>query len=305
MSFSYSCSFCHKQFFKEKRLHYNSVHCSQRCYTDHVRSNRPTLQCTQCGYSFTVPPSKIKVGVKFCSRHCYDDHHSASRKAKQKAKNRSVVFEAPLSAEFYVEKLCPTCQRRFWVRRSISHRYHNCSAQCTRSTTKYVSCLRCGKVFRAEPRLNRKYCSEPCRRPPVILECALCQGSFRVCPWERYHRKFCSTSCYRRFEGETSIERSVRIYLESAPSHPFIQEAKIGRYSIDFLLFLDRVALEVDGDYWHRDYSRDERKDTFLAAHGWRVVRIPEKAIKSGVLISLIVSNAIAPQALLAPSPVL
>jgi len=59
----------------------------------------------------------------------------------------------------------------------------------------------------------------------------------------------------------------------------FVQEAKVGRYSVDFLLPTMRIALEVDGAYWHRIPEKDARKDAFLVKHGWRVLRIKESEL--------------------------
>lgn len=55
---------------------------------------------------------------------------------------------------------------------------------------------------------------------------------------------------------------------------PYVQEAKVGRFSVDFLLPEQSVAVEVDGAYWHRDVARDERRTQALNSHGLRVVRV-------------------------------
>jgi very-short-patch-repair endonuclease len=60
---------------------------------------------------------------------------------------------------------------------------------------------------------------------------------------------------------------------------PFIQEAKMGRYSIDFLLTDKRVAIEIDGIYWHRDMVKDARKTRYLNNLGWHVLRITDLEI--------------------------
>jgi len=59
----------------------------------------------------------------------------------------------------------------------------------------------------------------------------------------------------------------------------FVQEAKIGRYSIDFYFPGYWIALEVDGTYWHQDKKRDARKDKYLQKRGIKVVRITENEI--------------------------
>jgi very-short-patch-repair endonuclease len=54
----------------------------------------------------------------------------------------------------------------------------------------------------------------------------------------------------------------------------------MGRYSVDFLLRDQRIALEVDGAYWHRNLDRDARKTAWLRRHAWRVVRISEASVR-------------------------
>jgi very-short-patch-repair endonuclease len=70
----------------------------------------------------------------------------------------------------------------------------------------------------------------------------------------------------------------------------FEQEYKFGRWSIDFALPSQRIAIEVDGDYWHkRTVERDARRDGHLTAAGWRVVRLPELAIQEAIDVSALV----------------
>lgn len=89
--------------------------------------------------------------------------------------------------------------------------------------------------------------------------------------------RFCSVACYRRFKGETRLEAAVRIVLTEA-TIPFEQEAKVGRWAVDFLV-AGRIVLEADGDYWHQRpgvRERDSRRDAKLARLGYTVVRLSE-----------------------------
>jgi len=139
---------------------------------------------------------------------------------------------------------------------------------------------------------NRRHCSEECRRPIVFITCKTCGGRFKVSPSAMNRRQFCCFACYRRSNAETSIEKTIRLSLESL-GIPFEQEARIGRYSIDFLLRKQHIALEVDGNYWHRDRHRDARKTRFLAKHGWDVVRISETDVNNAVNVDVLVANSL------------
>ena len=88
------------------------------------------------------------------------------------------------------------------------------------------------------------------------------------------------------------LEKTVRLALETI-NIKFIQEAKIGRYSVDFLLSNHRIALEVDGTYWHQDLARDTRKTKFLNSHGWRVIRISDVEIKNAPNLGSLITNRI------------
>jgi very-short-patch-repair endonuclease len=57
---------------------------------------------------------------------------------------------------------------------------------------------------------------------------------------------------------------------------PFEHNASVGRYFVDFLI--GKLAIEVDGEYWH-DAARDAVRDKNIAAFGIVVVRIPAKRV--------------------------
>lgn len=69
------------------------------------------------------------------------------------------------------------------------------------------------------------------------------------------------------------------------------REYPIGPYRVDEALPTIKVALEVDGCYWHgcqecgfhgrpENLALDKRKNTYLLRRGWRVIRVPEHRIK-------------------------
>jgi very-short-patch-repair endonuclease len=73
----------------------------------------------------------------------------------------------------------------------------------------------------------------------------------------------------------------VRLILDSLAIE-YIQEAKAGRYSLDFLL-PNRVVIEVDGNYWHQDKAKEQRRDNWLINHGYRVIHLPENKIDNDI----------------------
>lgn len=222
------------------------------------------VRCTDCRKAKTVPNDCKTCGQSFDVPAHMADRYSRCPKCRAKGSQ--------------VEKTCPVCERAFSVYASNAHRYRVCSQACRTADTRYVACARCGKTFRAaRDGASEPCCSEECRRPPVIEICKHCGKSFRRSPGNRV-RRFCTRSCFRRYRGETLTEITAREAL-TALRVSFVQEARVGRYRVDFLLQDGRVAMEVDGDYWHRDAEKDRRRDAFLLGQGIRVVRIPASAL--------------------------
>jgi very-short-patch-repair endonuclease len=81
----------------------------------------------------------------------------------------------------------------------------------------------------------------------------------------------------------------------------FRRQVPIGPYIADFASIQHRLAVEVDGG--QHGGAADERRDVFLAACGWRVVRFWNNDVlqnRSGVLERLLeITKAPSPQ----PSP--
>ena len=74
----------------------------------------------------------------------------------------------------------------------------------------------------------------------------------------------------------------------------FESEKKVGFYSIDEANEQLKLAVEVDGCYWHGckmcgyqgirgTQNTDKRKEGYLRSHGWKLLRIPEHDIKSNL----------------------
>jgi very-short-patch-repair endonuclease len=85
----------------------------------------------------------------------------------------------------------------------------------------------------------------------------------------------------------TDLERIVQSWLDAA-GLSYARQVVEDRWIIDFVV--GRTAIECDGHVWHTDgdwqgYGRTERnmrKDAYLKALGYRVVRLSEKQIKNG-----------------------
>jgi len=85
---------------------------------------------------------------------------------------------------------------------------------------------------------------------------------------------------------ETTIESRIYEELERRGVTYVKQQVVDGRYVVDALIPGPKIVIECDGDYWHARpgmAERDRKKDTFLAAHGYSILRFPEAAILADV----------------------
>lgn len=78
---------------------------------------------------------------------------------------------------------------------------------------------------------------------------------------------------------ETGLERTMREAM-SAAGLSFQCQYRIGRYWVDFAFPATRLAIEVDGAWWH-DAAKDNRRDAEITAMGWSVVRFSELLVQS------------------------
>lgn len=88
----------------------------------------------------------------------------------------------------------------------------------------------------------------------------------------------------------SSLERTVALLLDSL-GLAYITQKKFGRYFVDFFVPAQRLIIECDGRYWHSLPERrehDKKRDAYFIAHGYRVLHLPEEAIRSGAYISLL-----------------
>lgn len=269
---NFTCNFCGKIFHRRTNNDRRTKHifCSKKCSDESKRKVFPK-PCQYCGKIFTP----INKKMSFCSRTCYESSRT----------NITI-------------KTCIGCHKTFTVKTSIAHRYKYCSLECKRKNSGNIikNCKRCGKPFvykscDIQRHLYRHYCSEECRRPPIIIKCANCGKEIRKVPSE--NRKFCCFACYRSFTGETSIETKMREALTRL-GLTYIQEYGIGRYSIDFALVNQKIAIEADGNFWH-DPIKDKRKDGTLNRYGWTVVRFTETEINNTTDLERLIVNKLNP----------
>lgn len=270
-----TCLICGKQFsVAPSQLFWRNVkYCSIQCAATAKRTGRTLkeLHCEQCGKTFSVTTYKANRSK----------HHYCSARCSGIANQRQLTAT------------CETCGKEF-QRNPIGitrQEHHYCSRKCSdraKENHNIVPCSTCGKPVKLKPFFAKKfdnhYCSKECasigKRSGAEIVCLNCGKRIYLHP-ERIARKqkFCSTACYLRFRGENTLEQTIRLAI-TAIGIPFEQEYRIGRYCIDFYLPTLNIALEVDGEYWHRNHrERDNRRDQVLKDKGIQTIRISDSEI--------------------------
>lgn len=84
---------------------------------------------------------------------------------------------------------------------------------------------------------------------------------------------------------DTSIEIAVQKELDKRKIE-YVKQHQICRWLIDITFPKQKLAVEVDGDYWHslpKQIEKDKRKDHWLKAHNWKILRLKEHDINKDV----------------------
>lgn len=204
--------------------------------------------CVQCGETRKAPPSTAARRL-YCSWDC----RIASGQQHLQGKGVAICYLN-----------CSCCGRLYVARAKYAGRYEQsfCSMSCRNS--------RYGDGSRRTVGLMHKQCDRcgaPMEIPPSRLK-----GN---------RGQFCSRACnaLANTPGCTSkISVAAVDGWAASESVLWVQEYIFGPYAIDLALPLEQIAVELDGEFWHslpRSVANDKRKDTYLANHGWTVVRVP------------------------------
>lgn len=248
----------------------------------------PKYTCAHCGDKFQS--DRVSRPPKFCSRSC-------------------VSGAAGVSVE------CVVCGTTFKVPPSLAASRRYCRSACRWQVecavkscgVGYADCAWCGKLFVHRPKGRKTYCNRECelqgrRRTrntrlgfsgdKVDRSCETCGASFAILASkaERHAKgRFCSRRClgvamrqtwaYGSGAGPSRVAvDAIALWRDANPGVLSVEELRVGPWSIDLALPVLMTAIELDGVYWHSlpgSADRDSRKDAYLVARGWRVVRVP------------------------------
>lgn len=267
MVYKKECGICNIQF---KTILKNQKYCSNKCRWK-SQKRKVKHKCLNCKKVFEIPYChSIRGQGKFCSKKCYCNYNRTNFVCKTCGK----------------EKIVPKWRKKARIFCSLKCAYGNRTRD---GITLNKTCEHCGKKFYQRPNSLRNHCSMKCRiegewNPKrEIKNCLNCGNEFIKKESEPITRQFCSLSCYRKYKGESHIERKFRLELDRRKIK-YLQEIQVGRYSVDFIV--KNIAIEIDGNYWHDKEGireRDRRKGMLLKLMGYKVVRFTETEINENV----------------------
>jgi very-short-patch-repair endonuclease len=278
-----NCLFCEKTF-----LVYPSQigkkFCSKKCVDLH-KSNGLTTTCERCEKVFNVSPSDKKT-ARFCSKKCQIPER--------------------------IKKICQTCGEIYFVRPCHSDSKF-CNRNCKRHTKETKSLIKEKRKTQiitpnqidalSKNRTWRKGQTKE-TNPKIAAQAKKLSQMFKGRPVTQFnkHHEFLKTPEGRKQNSErmkkyyaenpekhinrrlaekgfeTYIEKKMRLALESARIS-FENQFKIDKFWVDFAIPSYQIAIEVDGEYWHKDKEKDAKRDAVINSYGWLVLRFAGKRV--------------------------
>jgi len=262
--------------------------CSRKCYgkwssKNKTGSNAPRwtggkvkLICIVCKKEFTRNKCEIEKNTpKFCSQKCFGIERRKNN-IKEKILN---------PGKDKIKKICEICEKIIYVNKSEEKR----------GVGRFCSYL-CYGLWQKKNRTGEN--GYNWKGGKIESYCNLCNEKFFIKPSKLNHGrgKFCSRKCLAIYQikhqekKETLIEKLIEQELIKRNIKFIKQFPMPGIGVIDFVIPEKRIAIEADGDYWHRLPSvikRDANKDLKLSFSGYKTYRFWEKDIKKSPSICI------------------
>lgn len=200
---------------------------------------RTQCECPECGRLFESIPESKNKSL---------NRDYCSNECKNKAHSRRMISNADERGRKLVRVVCFSCGKEMWKYPSVvtgEHAYCSRICQATRSKGKTYE-----EIFGEE-------------RATEIKE--------KIAIQTIEHNKNMPTV--------TKPHLLVRGEMLRQGIEGFLTSQRVSYFEIDELNPTLKIAVEVDGDYWHSSRERkiqDRRKDSFLRNRGYQVVRIRE-----------------------------
>lgn len=166
-----------------------------------------------------------------------------------------------------------------------------------------IPCEMCGrKVVRTQYSRKRTYICDYCkgvvRKKKAVLDERLAK-----CETKR-EKQFNSAvekikkqvDDFQKYENAINIAKTRAELYGSIPEamvaieliklkYKIIPQQKVGRYKVDFVIPKEKIAIEVDGEIYHRSPYKGEREATIQFSLGleWKIIHIPAELIAEDI----------------------
>lgn len=271
---------------------------------------RYTNTCDQCGKTFETPYQE----QKYCNRRCWQASRPRQIHARtcptcgkdftttdRRQVNCQPACKHAAQATLFRNRVmvpCAHCGKELAIKPSLATGPRYCNRACVAAAkqaagTTQQTCTVCGVTFTRKNSRLGDFCSYAClgasKQQRITKACIECGASYETIPSHAHLSTCCSRACSQKRalranlekKGENRPERAVRAALDTLGMR-YIAQHPVDQFVIDFYLIDDRIALEVDGVYWHslpQVAKRDKRRTSYLAGRGIRVVRVTDAAI--------------------------
>lgn len=215
--------------------------------------------------------------------------HSDKTKRKmseiRKEKYRSEEFKLKMSESH--KGIAPWNKGKTGLKPTFLGKHH------TEEAKRKISEKQKGKIvkpFSIEHRRKMSESKKGERIPRIETLCATCQKKiFRLPSKLKKDRNFCSYKCQGIWAKKNMKQRdtSIEIIIENTlkkQNIPYLKQVPIlGIAIVDFLLS-NRIIVQCDGDYWHKNRKdKDIAQDVLLNFKGYTVIRLTEKEINTSI----------------------
>jgi very-short-patch-repair endonuclease len=253
----------------------------------HVNTIHVTTACLHCSKPIETTQARLDNGRgRYCSRACTASHiHKGLPKPASRANWAKAVEKlrgsTPWNKGEWITLTCETCGESFQRPPAAANELNASGQRRTRFCSRACSNIGHTKIRGRE---------HPLFKEKITMTCEMCGKEVQVKPSLVSRFRFCSRRCSGHWVSQqwprvSSIEKAVATELKSRGIQ-FVTQYAVAPYAIDIAFPEHRLAVEVDGAYWHgrpKQQVKDRRRDGYLKYHGWTVLRLGEVEIKADV----------------------
>lgn len=200
----------------------------------------------------------------------------------QYCENCSLEHDGRFASGRFCSRKCSAAFSTKKKRASINQQLSNIAEKKRRLFE--VSCLQCDRSILCSVKRPRKFCSSSCAKKfqaNLPQTKAKLSERMREVAIRRYASGDETIGWQNRNKfSQSGPEREAEKYL-ALTNWKYEKEYKVGKYFLDFAFVDKKIDLEIDGRQ-HEQPSvkrKDEARDCYLEALGWKIVRVKQDQI--------------------------